>query len=255
MKNESKIKVRSLYKSFGNHLVLNGIDLDIEQGSSFVILGCSGTGKSVLIKTIVGLIQPDLGEIVIDGVDTTNISNKERFKILEKCGFLFQGGALFDSLTVEDNVTFFAEKIRKLHKAEKKEIAVSKLQSVGLSDRVLNLYPSELSGGMQKRVALARAICSDPEIIFFDEPTTGLDPIMANIINELIIKVRDLLNATTITITHDLHSAYLIAKEVALMHEGKIICSGTQEEIKTTSNEYMHQFTNGLTIGPIQKDQ
>lgn len=249
--NISKIQIRKLYKSFGKNRVLDGIDLDIKQGSSTVIIGGSGTGKSVLIKTIVGLIRADSGNIIIDGVETTSLSHNERFKFMETVGFLFQGGALFDSLTVKDNITFFAEKLQKLSNQDKEELATDKLKSVGLSSKILNLYTSELSGGMQKRVSLARAICSNPSILFLDEPTTGLDPIMANIINELIIKVREELNATTITITHDMNSAYIIAKEVAMIYKGKILWSGTKEEIKHSNNPYIKQFINGLTTGPI----
>jgi phospholipid/cholesterol/gamma-HCH transport system ATP-binding protein len=249
---ESKIKIRSLYKSFGDHKVLDGIDLDIKRNSSIVILGGSGTGKSVLIKTIVGLMQADEGSVVIDEVETINISSKDRFKMMETMGFLFQGGALFDSLTVQDNITFFTEKLYKLSPKNKEELAASKLNSVGLSTKILGLYPSELSGGMQKRVSLARAICGDPLILFLDEPTTGLDPIMANVINELIIKVQEELKATTITITHDMNSAYMIAKEFAMIYKGKILWFGKKDEIKNSDNPYLQQFVNGLTTGPIE---
>ena len=247
-----KIKVRSLHKTFGNHQVLSGIDIDVLQDSSLVIIGGSGTGKSVLIKSIIGLINPDSGSIEFDGKETIGISNKERLKILETCGFLFQGGALFDSLRVQENITFFAEKIEDLSKNDKKELAAQKLESVGLSSRILNLYPSELSGGMQKRVSLARAICTNPKVIFFDEPTTGLDPIMANVINDLIIKIREELGATTITITHDMHSVRMIAKEVALICEGKILWSGKIREMDNAPNPHLHQFINGLAEGPFQ---
>lgn len=247
-----KIKVRNLHKSFGSHKVLNGIDLDVKQDSSLVILGGSGTGKSVLIKTMIGLLTPDKGSILFDDQETVNISSEERLKILENCGFLFQGGALFDSLNVMDNITFFAQKLYSLKNTDKKDLASKKLQSVGLSDRILNLYPAELSGGMQKRVSLARAICTDPKIIFFDEPTTGLDPIMANVINDLIIKVRDELGATTVTITHDMHSARIIAKEVSLIHNGKLQWSGTRDEMDNADNPYLHQFINGLSRGPVK---
>src|SRR5574343_112640 len=202
MSNNIKIKVRNLHKAFGSHKVLDGIDLDVKKDSSLVILGGSGTGKSVLIKTMIGLLTPDKGSIMLDDQETVNISPKARLKILENCGFLFQGGALFDSLSVSENITFFAQKLYSLKREEIKELALKKLKSVGLSERILNLYPAELSGGMQKRVSLARAICTDPKIIFFDEPTTGLDPIMANVINDLIIKIREELGATTIAITH-----------------------------------------------------
>ncbi|WP_375326939.1 ABC transporter ATP-binding protein [Candidatus Tisiphia endosymbiont of Nemotelus uliginosus] len=247
-----KIKIRSLYKAFGNHEVLAGIDLDIKENSSTVILGGSGSGKSVLIKTIVGLIRPDSGSIMIDEMETINLSVKDRFKIMQTIGFLFQGGALFDSLTVQDNITFFAEKLFKLSVKGKEELAASKLSAVGLSARILPLYPSELSGGMQKRVSLARAICSNPSILFLDEPTTGLDPIMANVINELIIKIQEELKVTTITITHDMNSAYMIGKEVTMLYKGKILWFGTKDEIQHSDNPYLQQFVNGLTSGPIE---
>ncbi len=251
MEHDIKIKVRNLYKSFGNHHVLSGVDLDVKKDSSLVILGGSGTGKSVLIKTIIGLLKPDKGSIKFDDQETSSISRKARLKILENCGFLFQAGALFDSLSVMDNITFFAEKLSSLSTKDKQELASQKLKSVGLNDRILNLYPSELSGGMQKRVSLARAICTNPEIIFFDEPTTGLDPIMANVINELIIKVRKELNATTVTITHDIHSARMIASEVALMHNGKLQWFGSKDEMDKSDNPYLVQFINGLPNGPV----
>ncbi|NRB10173.1 MAG: ATP-binding cassette domain-containing protein [Rickettsiaceae bacterium] len=249
--NDVKIQIKSLMKSFGNHQVLQGIDLDIKKDRSLVILGGSGSGKSVLIKIIIGLIKPDSGSVLLDGQDIINISHKERLRILENCGFLFQNGALFDSLNVEDNITFFAEKLYSLKKKEKRELASSKLKSVGLSDRILKLYPAELSGGMQKRVSLARSICTNPKIIFFDEPTTGLDPIMANVINDLIIKVREELGATTITITHDINSAKMIGQDVAFLHSGKILWHGCLTEMEKTDNPFLHQFINGLTKGPV----
>ena len=252
MADNIKIKVRNLSKSFGNHKVLDGIDLDVKKDSSLVILGGSGTGKSVLIKTMIGLLSPDKGSIMFDDTETVNISQKNRLKILENCGFLFQGGALFDSLNVSENITFFAQKLYSLKNKEVKELASQKLKSVGLSDRILDLYPAELSGGMLKRVSLARAICTDPKIIFFDEPTTGLDPIMANVINDLIIKIREELGATTIAITHDMNSVRKIAKEVVLIHNGKIQWSGTKDEMESTENPYMVQFINGLSSGPFE---
>ena len=252
MTDNIKIKIRNLCKSFGNHKVLDGIDLDVKKDSSLVILGGSGTGKSVLIKTMIGLLSPDKGSIMFDDTETVNISQKNRLKILENCGFLFQGGALFDSLNVSENITFFAQKLYSLKNKEVKELASQKLKSVGLSDRILDLYPAELSGGMLKRVSLARAICTDPKIIFFDEPTTGLDPIMANVINDLIIKIREELGATTIAITHDMNSVRKIAKEVVLIHNGKIQWSGTKDEMESTENPYMVQFINGLSSGPFE---
>jgi len=249
-----KIKVSNLHKSFGSHAVLQGIDLEVKEGSSLVILGGSGSGKSVLIKAIIGLIAPDSGKIEIDGQDTTYLSGKARLNMLEKCGFLFQAGALFDSLTIEDNITFFAEKLHNLSRAKKRDLAAEKLHSVGLHSGVLELFPAELSGGMQKRVSLARAIATNPKIIFFDEPTTGLDPIMANVINDLIIKARKDLGATTVTITHDMNSAMKIATEVGMLYDGKILWHGTKEEMKNSNNPHLHQFINGLTEGPIKVD-
>lgn len=253
-KSNIKIKVRNLHKSFGNHKVLDGIDLDVISGRSLIILGGSGTGKSVLIKSIIGLLYPDYGNIEFDGIDTTYISHKNRLPILEKCGFLFQGGALFDSLDIRDNITFFAEKLYNLTKKDRHILAKEKLESVGLPERILGLYPSELSGGMQKRVSLARAICTNPEVIFFDEPTTGLDPIMANVINNLIVKIRNDLGATTVTITHDIVSARAIGQDVALIHGGKILWRGEIDELSRTDNEHVRQFVNGLIDGPMKVD-
>lgn len=246
-----KIDIKSLYKSFGSNQVLRNVDLAVRKGSALVILGGSGSGKSVLIKTIIGLIKPDSGSIIIDELETTTLSTNDRFKKLEKVGFLFQSGALFDSLTVQENVTFFAEKLYQLSKTDLQELAATKLQAVGLPLSTLKLYPAELSGGMQKRASLARVICTNPELIFFDEPTSGLDPIMSNIINELIIKVRLELGATTVTITHDMNSAALIAEDVALLHQGKILWSGTKQAMNESDNPYLRQFVSGLTTGPM----
>ncbi len=245
MKNELKFKIRSLNKAFGNHHVLKGIDLDVIKDSSLIILGGSGSGKSVLIKTMVGLLTPDSGSILYEGNESIGMSYKDRLKMLENCGYLFQAGALFDSLTVAQNITFYAEKLHSLTKKDTRELASKKLHSVGLSAKILNLYPSELSGGMQKRVSLARAICIDPKVIFFDEPTTGLDPVMSNVINDLIVKIRDELGATTITITHDMQSARKIGKEVAFLFEGKIVWSGKMSDIDNTDNDNLRQFITG----------
>lgn len=242
-----KLQVKSLHKSFGEHHVLQGINLEVKKDSSLVILGGSGSGKSVLIKSIIGLINPDSGSILYDNQESINLSPKERLSILENCGYLFQAGALFDSLNIQENITFFAQKIYSLSKKDITELARSKLHSVGLPDRILNLHPSELSGGMQKRVALARAICTNPKILFFDEPTTGLDPIMSNVINDLIIKIREELGATTITITHDMASARQIAKEVAFLHKGKILWSDSISKMDKADNKYFQQFITGDT--------
>lgn len=246
-----KFQIKSLRKSFGTHQVLKGVDLEVKKDSSLVILGGSGSGKSVLIKLMIGLLTPDSGSILYDNKESVNLSHKERLAMLENCGYLFQAGALFDSLTVQENITFFAQKLYSLNSNDIKELASKKLHSVGLTDRILNLYPSELSGGMQKRVSLARAICTDPKVIFFDEPTTGLDPIMTNVINDLIIKVQDELGATTITITHDMQSARKIAKEVAFLYDGKIIWSGAINAMNSADNPYLQQFINGSTEGPV----
>jgi len=250
MSENLKFKIRELNKSFGSHHVLQGINLDIKKDSSLVILGGSGNGKSVIIKSMVGWLSPDSGSILFDGVESTSFTNKQRLKMLESCGYLFQAGALFDSLSVQDNITFFAQKKLSLNKNDARDLACRKLRSVGLEERILDLYPSELSGGMQKRVALARAVATDPKVIFFDEPTTGLDPIMSNVINDLIIKVRDELGATTITITHDMQSARKIAKEVAFLCEGNIIWNGKIEELDASDNPRLQQFINGYTEVP-----
>jgi phospholipid/cholesterol/gamma-HCH transport system ATP-binding protein len=247
MNQQPKISVQDLYKSFNEHKVLSGISFDVMPQESLVVMGGSGTGKSVLIKNIIGLIKPDSGNIKIDDASVINLDAKNHIAMLSKCGFLFQGGALFDSMNIEENVTFFASKLYNLSKTDRRDLAVSKLQSVGLSERVLKLFPSELSGGMLKRASLARTICSNPEIIFFDEPTTGLDPIMANTINDLIIKIREELKATTITITHDMHSARQIATKMLLIKDGKMAWIGTKEEAFTTQNQYVYQFVNGLS--------
>lgn len=253
-KNSKIIEIRDLHKNFGEKSVLSGVNLDVDKGSSMVILGTSGTGKSVLIKSIIGLIEPDSGSIKIQGQDTTFLSESQRFILMKKCGYLFQGGALFDSMTIEENVLFFAEKLYKMSKAEKHELAAEKIHSVGLHASVLKQYPSELSGGMQKRAALARTICTDPEIIFFDEPTTGLDPIMSNVINDLIIKTREELGATTITITHDINSANRIASNIAMLNQGKILWHGSKDEMQNSDNDYINQFIHGLSHGPITID-
>lgn len=246
-----KFKVRDLHKSFGDHHVLRGVNLDVRKDKSIVILGGSGSGKSVLIKSMIGLLTPESGSILYDNQESINISHRERLAILENCGYLFQAGALFDSLTIQENITFFAQKLRSMSKAEIRDLASEKLHAVGLTDRVLNLYPADLSGGMQKRVSLARTICTNPKVIFFDEPTTGLDPIMSNVINDLIVKFRDELGATTITITHDMNSARLIAQDIAFLYEGQILWSGSVDEMDKAKNEYLQQFTTGAIKGPI----
>lgn len=247
-----KISIKGLKKSFGRKNVLDGVDLDIKKGESFVVIGGSGTGKSVLIKCIQGLLIPDEGSIEIDGKQTTNESTFDQKNLHSKMGMLFQGGALFDSLSVWENVAFSLIENQKTPKNLAKVEAVRVLRQVGLAPDVADLYPSELSGGMQKRVGLARAIITKPEIIFFDEPTTGLDPIMADVINDLIIESAKGLGATTLTITHDMASVKKIADRVAMLYQGKIIWQGTVKEMERTENPYVVQFINGSAQGPIK---
>jgi phospholipid/cholesterol/gamma-HCH transport system ATP-binding protein len=249
-----KIRVRGLKKAFGPKIVLDGVDLDIDVSESLVVIGGSGTGKSVLIKCILGLITPDAGSIEIDGNEVTNMTSRERERIMLKFGMLFQGAALFDSLPVWENVAFGLIQARGMDRDEAKKIAIRKLANVGLNRSVGELYPAELSGGMQKRVALARAIAADPEIIFFDEPTTGLDPIMSDVINDLIVKCVKELGATTLSITHDMHSARKIAHRIAMLYGGKIIWQGPVSDIDHSGNPYVDQFIHGRAEGPIKVD-
>ena len=242
----NKIEIKDLSKSFGKKKVLDNLNLNIEEKKSLVILGRSGTGKSVLIKSIATLLEVDSGIIKIDGVDVTKLKTRERNKFVNKIGYLFQNGALFDSLTIWENVVFKLLNNTKISKDEAKKIALEKLEIVDLDEKIANLYPSELSGGMQKRVSLARAIATNPEIIFFDEPTTGLDPITSEIINDLIIKTTKITGATTITITHDIHSAKKISDEIVMLNDGKIAWSGTSQELDTTNNELIMKFLNKI---------
>jgi phospholipid/cholesterol/gamma-HCH transport system ATP-binding protein len=249
---ELKIKVRGLCKSFGRKVVLKDLDLDVPKGESLVVIGGSGTGKSVLIKCIIGLMRPDKGSIEIDGNEVTHMSSAEREEIMHKFGMLFQGGALFDSLPVWENVAFGLIAGRGFNRAEAKEIALRKLGAVGLGPEVAQLYPAELSGGMQKRVSLARAIATEPEIIFFDEPTTGLDPIMSQVINELIKKCVDDLGATALSITHDMQSLRVIGDGAAMIYDGRIIWHGAARDIDHSGNPYVDQFVRGVAEGPIR---
>ena len=247
-----KIRVRGLCKAFGRKVVLRDLDLDVMTGESVVVIGGSGSGKSVLLKCILGIIPPDSGSIQIDGQEVTHISAAEREEVMHKFGMLFQGAALFDSLRVWENVAFGLIQARRMDRAPAKEIAIKKLAAVGLSAEVGELYPAELSGGMQKRVALARAIATEPEIIFFDEPTTGLDPITSDVINDLIVQCVKELGATTLSITHDLASARKIAHRIAMIYGGKIIWSGPVQKIDYTGNAYVDQFIHGRAEGPIK---
>lgn len=248
----TKIKISNLHKAFGRKVVLDGIDLDIKEGESLVVIGGSGTGKSVLIKCIQGILTPDKGSILVDDQEVVGVSEKEKELLHSKMGMLFQGGALFDSLSVWENVAFGLIENQKMDKKTAKMEAIRVLRQVGLAPDVADLSPSELSGGMQKRVGLARAIATRPEIIFFDEPTTGLDPIMSDVINDLIIESVKGLGATALTITHDMASARKIADKIAMLYHGKIIWQGTVKEMDKTNNEYVKQFINGCSQGPIK---
>jgi phospholipid/cholesterol/gamma-HCH transport system ATP-binding protein len=251
---DAKIELRNVHKRFGSKVVLDGINLTVPKGQSLVVIGGSGTGKSVMIKCVLGIIRPDRGEIFVDGKNVLKMDTGEREKVLRKFGMLFQGAALFDSLSVWENVAFGLIQGRQMKRKAAKEVALEKLAKVGLGPEVGELYPAELSGGMQKRVGLARAIAVDPEIIFFDEPTTGLDPITADVINELIVDRVKELGATTLSITHDMSSVRKIADRVAMIHKGKIIWDGPRSEIDQSGNDHVDQFIHGRAEGPIQMD-
>lgn len=248
-----KIQMKNVHKSFGSKHVLRGVDLDIEQGTSMVVIGGSGSGKSVTLKCILGLLKPDEGQILVDGEDVTKLSASDQQEFMKKFGMLFQGGALFDSLPIWNNVAFGLIHAQHMKPAKARDIAVEKLEAVGLGAQVADLYPAELSGGMQKRVSLARAIATEPEIIFFDEPTTGLDPIMADVINDLIRKCVNDLGATALSITHDMASVRKIADHVSVLYEGKMIWSDEIGKLDNSGNEYVDQFINGRAEGPITK--
>ena len=247
-----KIEMRGVRKAFGRKQVLTGVDLEVGAGESLVVIGGSGTGKSVTIKCLMGLMRPDGGSIKVDGAETSKLSGEERRAVLAKFGMLFQGSALFDSLKVWENVAFGLIQGKGMSRKEGREVATARLADVGLGPEVGELMPAELSGGMQKRVALARAIATSPEIILFDEPTTGLDPIMADVINDLIVKTTRQMGATAISITHDMASARKIADRVAMIHGGKIIWQGPVGEIDQSGNPYVDQFIHGRAEGPIQ---
>ncbi len=254
MAGEAHLTLENVHKSFGRKHVLNGINISVPKGNSLVVIGGSGSGKSVMLKCVLGIIRPDSGSVKIAGSEVTGIRGKERDEFLQRFGMLFQGAALFDSLPVWENVAFGLIQGRKVARKEARDIALDKMGQVGLSPDVGELYPAELSGGMQKRVGLARAIAADPEIIFFDEPTTGLDPIMADVINNLIVDCVKRLGATTISITHDMASARKIADRIAMIHKGEIIWQGPAGSVDTSGNPYVDQFIHGRAEGPIQME-
>lgn len=244
------IELRDIHISFGNHKVLNGVNLEVKKGESVVVIGRSGSGKTVLIKHIIGLLKPDSGEVWVDGIKVNELKEKELKQLRTKFGMLFQYAALFDSMTVGENVGFALLQNTKMKREEAEERVKECLRMVGLED-VGHMNPAELSGGMKKRVGLARAIALKPEIILYDEPSTGLDPIMADAINNLIIELREKLNVTSVAITHDMVSAFKIADRIAMLYKGKIIETGSPEEIKSSSNSVVQQFIHGEAKGPI----
>ena len=247
-----KVRIRNLHKRFGKKVVLEGLDLDLGAGESVVIIGGSGTGKSVLLKCILGLLEPEDGSIQVDGEEVVGLPEAERERVNRKFGMLFQGAALFDSLSVWRNVAFGLIQAKGMRPEQARVIALQKLSQVGLGSEVSELSPAELSGGMKKRVALARAIATEPEIIFFDEPTTGLDPIMGDVINDLIVQCVHTLGATALSITHDMQSARKIAHRIAMLYGGRIIWAGPTNEIAHSGNDYVDQFIHGRAEGPIR---
>jgi phospholipid/cholesterol/gamma-HCH transport system ATP-binding protein len=249
-----KIKLTDVHKGFGEKVVLDGIDLEVTAGESLVIIGGSGSGKSVTLKCILGLLTPDSGTIEIDGDSIVGMRRSDRERVNRKFGMLFQGGALFDSLPVWENVAFGLIQGQRMNRTKAKDIALEKLAAVGLGAEVGELSPAELSGGMQKRVGLARAIATEPEIIFFDEPTTGLDPIMGDIINDLIVKCVKELGATALSITHDMASARKISDHIAMLYKGKIIWVGQTADIDHSGEPHVDQFIHGRAEGPIQME-
>ena len=251
---EAHIVLENVRKGFGPKQVLNGVTLAVPKGHSLVVIGGSGTGKSVMLKCILGILQPDSGAIRVAGESVVGLRGKDRDAMLQRFGMLFQGGALFDSLSVWENVAFGLIQGRQMARGPARDIAIEKLAQVGLGPDVAKLTPAELSGGMQKRVGLARAIAADPEIIFFDEPTTGLDPIMADVINNLIVDCVKRLGATTISITHDMASARKIADDIAMIHKGQIVWQGAAKSIDKSGNAFVEQFIHGRADGPIQMD-
>jgi len=249
-----KISLKNVSKSFGDKHVLKNLSLDIQDGESLVVIGGSGTGKSVMLKCILGLLEPEQGEIYIDGQQVVGLPKSEREKSLRKTGMLFQYAALFDSLPVWENVAFGLIQAHGMDRKEAKDIAIDKLSLVGLGPEMANKSPASLSIGMQKRVGLARAIATNPEIIFFDEPTTGLDPIMGDVIDNLIRDCTRELGASTLTISHDMESAQKIADRIALLYKGSVVWIGPASEIETCGNPYVEQFVSGDINGPIELD-
>jgi len=250
MSEEKMIEISGLSRSFGEHRVINSLNLNIQKGSTCVIIGRSGCGKSVLLKHIIGILKPQAGKVIVGGKDVGLLKEKEMNSLRMKIGYVFQGGALFDSLTVGENVGFGLIEHTNITKNDLLERIEESLCLVGLCG-IVNLMPSELSGGMKKRVSLARALCIKPEIILYDEPTTGLDPINADVINELILTMQKQLKVISIVVTHDMTSAYKVADRIAMLYEGRIIALGTPDEIRNSSDPVVQQFITGSAHGPI----
>lgn len=248
------IEITRLCTSFGSNIVLNNLNLAVREGETKVVIGRSGTGKSVLLKNIIGILKPDSGSIKINGVEVTTLSEKEYNKIRMKMGMVFQGGALFDSMNVAENVGFVLNEFFNLAKETVRERVAAALALVGLQ-KTEYMMPSQLSGGMKKRVSLARVLCMEPKIIFYDEPTTGVDPITADAINNLIIELSDKLKVTSIVVTHDMSSAYKVADTIAMLYHGQVIAEGTAEEIRHTTHPVVKQFIHGEAQGPITEDE
>ncbi len=248
------IEIHNLYKAFGASMILNNLSLTVRRGETKAVIGRSGVGKSVLLKSIVGLVRPESGSIKINGVEVTGLSDREYNKLRMEIGMVFQGGALFDSMSVGENVGFVLDEFMSLDPKTVRERVRDALGMVGLKD-VETLMPSQLSGGMRKRVSLARVLCMEPQIILYDEPTSEVDPITAAAINNLIIELRDKLKVTSIVVTHDMNSAYQIADSIAMFYRGQVIADGKPEEIRNTQHPVVSQFINGLHEGPITEDE
>lgn len=247
----AKLRLCGVTKSFGANHVLRGVDLSLAPGRSLVVIGGSGTGKSVMLKCVLGLVSPDRGSILVDGAETTVLDSRDRVRLMAKFGMLFQSAALFDSLPIWENVAFGLIHGKHMDRRDARGIAIEKLKAVGLGENIARLYPAELSGGMRKRVGLARAIATSPEILFFDEPTTGLDPIMADVINDLIVESVRGLGAAALSITHDMASVRKIADRVAMLYQGRIIWEGPVSDLDDSGNPYVDQFIHGRAQGPI----
>lgn len=248
------IEISHLHKSFGRHVILNDLNLTIQEGETKVIIGRSGTGKSVLLKNIIGILRPDAGSIKINGVEVMTLNEREYNKIRMKMGMVFQGGALFDSMNVAENVAFVLDEFMNVEKKVVRAKVERCLGMVGLSG-IEEMMPSELSGGMKKRVSLARVLCMEPRIIFYDEPTTGVDPITSDVINDLIVDLRHKLKVTSIVVTHDMNSAYKVADNIAMLYHGQVVAEGTPQEIQSTKHPVVKQFINGEAKGPITENE